>query len=154
MTLEFSRQISEIKIHENPSRRSQAVPCGRTDTHDEANSPFHNFATATKNSKLQLPTFRSIQVLLTMRAAHSSETSTWRRIQEGFNLYQHCRENLKSHRTHKTCLPNERIYSPINLCCCCYCCRRRRCWCHYCRCCCCCCWWWWWRRRFCANLIT
>ena len=56
MTLGLSWQISEIhsniKIHDNPSRRNQVVPCGRRDTHDEANSPFHNFATATKNSTL------------------------------------------------------------------------------------------------------
>ena len=41
--LEFSRQIfeySNIKFHENPSSGSRAVPYGRTDGHDKANSRF------------------------------------------------------------------------------------------------------------------
>ena len=33
----FSINIQNIKFHENPSSGSGAVPCGRTDRHDEAN---------------------------------------------------------------------------------------------------------------------
>jgi len=44
MEIQFSRQIfekcSNIKFHENPSSVSRVVPCGRTDRHDEASSPF------------------------------------------------------------------------------------------------------------------
>jgi hypothetical protein len=29
-----------LKLHENPSRGSRVVPCGRTDKHDEANCRF------------------------------------------------------------------------------------------------------------------
>jgi len=42
-------KILNIKFHENPSSRSRAFPCGRTDgqtdrhTHDEANSRFSQF---------------------------------------------------------------------------------------------------------------
>jgi hypothetical protein len=51
MKLKFSRQIfeksSNIKFHENPSRRSRVIPYGRTDgrmdRHDEANSRFSQF---------------------------------------------------------------------------------------------------------------
>ena len=47
MELEFFWQIFEkypsIKFHENPSHVSRAVPCGRTDGHDEANSRFSLF---------------------------------------------------------------------------------------------------------------
>ena len=47
MELRFSRQIfeksSNIKFHQNPSRGSQVVPCGRTDRHDEGNSRFSQF---------------------------------------------------------------------------------------------------------------
>jgi hypothetical protein len=46
MKLEFPRQIfekySNIKFQENPSDGS-AVPCGRTDRHDERNSRFSEF---------------------------------------------------------------------------------------------------------------
>jgi len=45
--LEFSRKIfpksSNIKFHENPSSEGRAVPCGRTDRHDEANTRFSQF---------------------------------------------------------------------------------------------------------------
>ena len=55
MKLEFSRQIfekhSNIKFYKNPSRGSRAVPRGRTDGHDEANS----FANAPKNVAFPLP---------------------------------------------------------------------------------------------------
>jgi len=44
MKLEFYRQLfekySNIKFHENPSSGSPVVPCGQTDTHDEANNLF------------------------------------------------------------------------------------------------------------------
>jgi len=44
MNLEFPRQIFEkhttIKFQWNPSSGSGAVPLGRTDRHDEANSRF------------------------------------------------------------------------------------------------------------------
>ena len=55
INLEFPQHIfeknSNIKFHQNPSSRSQVVPCGRTDRqtdlmehgHDEANSPFSQF---------------------------------------------------------------------------------------------------------------
>ena len=47
MKLEFSRQIFEkftnIKFHENPSRGSRVVPCGRADGHGEANSRISQF---------------------------------------------------------------------------------------------------------------
>jgi len=51
MKFEFSRQIfekySNIKFQENMSSGSRVVPCGRTDgrteTFDEANSPFSRF---------------------------------------------------------------------------------------------------------------
>jgi len=42
--LQFAWQIfekySNIKCHENPSSGSRFVPCGRTDTYDEASSRF------------------------------------------------------------------------------------------------------------------
>jgi len=40
----FSKNIQNIKFQENPSSGSGAVPCGRTDRHDEANSRFSQFA--------------------------------------------------------------------------------------------------------------
>jgi hypothetical protein len=44
MRLEFSWQIfeksSNIKFHKNLSSESPVVPCGRTDGHDESNSPL------------------------------------------------------------------------------------------------------------------
>jgi len=47
MKPEFSEHIfekySHIKFHENPSSGSRVVPCGRTDTHDEANGRFLQF---------------------------------------------------------------------------------------------------------------
>jgi len=47
MKPEFSRQIfetySNIKFQENRSRESRAVPCGRTERHDEANGRFSQF---------------------------------------------------------------------------------------------------------------
>jgi len=54
MKLEFSRKIfeksSNTKFHWNPSSGSRAVPCGRTDRQDVANSSFfRNFANAPKN---------------------------------------------------------------------------------------------------------
>jgi len=33
-------QYSDIKFHGNPSSRSQVVPCGQKDRHDEANGRF------------------------------------------------------------------------------------------------------------------
>ena len=33
-------QYSDVKLHENPSSRSQVVPCGQQDRHDEANGRF------------------------------------------------------------------------------------------------------------------
>jgi len=49
--IEFSQQIfekfSNIKFHENPSRRNQVVPCRqqdrRTDGHNKASSHFSQF---------------------------------------------------------------------------------------------------------------
>jgi hypothetical protein len=45
--LEFYQQsfekYSNFKFHENPSSGSRVVPCGRTDGHDEVNSPFSQF---------------------------------------------------------------------------------------------------------------
>ena len=53
MNLEFSQQIfekySDIKFNENASSGSRAVPCGRTDRHDEANSRFANLANTPEN---------------------------------------------------------------------------------------------------------
>ena len=46
LKLKFSRQNFEnpyIRFHENPSSRSQVVPCGRTDRHDEANNHISLF---------------------------------------------------------------------------------------------------------------
>ena len=47
MELKFSRQFFEkystTKFNENPSSGSRVVPCGQTDGHDEANSPFSQF---------------------------------------------------------------------------------------------------------------
>jgi hypothetical protein len=47
MKLEFSRQISQknsnIKFDQNPSSGSEVVPCGRTDTHNEADSRLSQF---------------------------------------------------------------------------------------------------------------
>ena len=47
MKLEFSRQIfekySNANFHGNPISGSQAVPCGQTEGHDEANSRFSQF---------------------------------------------------------------------------------------------------------------
>jgi len=47
MKVEVSRHIfgksSNIKFHKNPSSGSRAVPCGRTEGHDEANSRFSQF---------------------------------------------------------------------------------------------------------------
>jgi hypothetical protein len=47
MKLKFSRQIfekySNIKCYENPFSVSRVIPCGRTDTHDEANSRVSQF---------------------------------------------------------------------------------------------------------------
>jgi hypothetical protein len=44
MELKFSRQIFEkspnVEFHEPYSSGSQAIPCRRTDRHDEANSRF------------------------------------------------------------------------------------------------------------------
>jgi len=34
---------SNIVFHENPPIRNRAVPCGRTDRYDEANSRFSRF---------------------------------------------------------------------------------------------------------------
>ena len=52
----FSRQICEKKIkyqiYKNPFSGSGAVPCGRTDRQDEANSRFSQFANASKNGDL------------------------------------------------------------------------------------------------------
>ena len=47
----FLKKYSHIKFHENPSSGSRVVPCGRTDTHDEANGRFRNFAKAPKKTK-------------------------------------------------------------------------------------------------------
>ena len=42
-------KFSKDKLHENPSRDSRVVPCGRTDRHDEDNSHiFHIFSKAYK----------------------------------------------------------------------------------------------------------
>ena len=45
--LEFAGQIfeklSNMKFHENPFPVSRAVPCGRTDRHDEASSHLSQF---------------------------------------------------------------------------------------------------------------
>ena len=53
MKLEFSRQSletsSNIKFHENPSTGSWVFPCGRTDRHDEASSPFFFFCNFAKS---------------------------------------------------------------------------------------------------------
>jgi len=47
MKFEFSREIfekySHIKFHKNPPHGIRVVPRGRTDTHEEANSPFTKF---------------------------------------------------------------------------------------------------------------
>jgi len=40
---DFFAKYSNIKFHENPSSGSRAVPCGRTDRHDDANSSFSRF---------------------------------------------------------------------------------------------------------------
>ena len=45
----FEKKISNIMFHQNPSRGSRVVPCGRRDGNDEANSRFRNFANAPKN---------------------------------------------------------------------------------------------------------
>jgi len=56
MTLEFSRQIFEkySKFHENTSRGSRVVPCGRaggqTDRQDEINSHFPKFCERAKKN--------------------------------------------------------------------------------------------------------
>jgi hypothetical protein len=44
-----SKNIQNIKFHENPSSGRRIVPCGRTDRHDEANSRFSQFANTPKN---------------------------------------------------------------------------------------------------------
>jgi len=53
--LEFSRQnfekYSNIKFHENLFSGSRVFPCARTDSHDEANSPF--FVNAPKHISAQ-----------------------------------------------------------------------------------------------------
>ena len=55
MELEFSRHIfekfSHTQFHENPSSGSRVVPCGRTDTHDEAHHSFCQFWMAPKKTK-------------------------------------------------------------------------------------------------------
>ena len=62
MKLAFSRQIFEKKKHKyqiskNPSSGIRVVSCGRTDGHDEANSPFSQFCNVPRRSvmKSQVP---------------------------------------------------------------------------------------------------
>jgi hypothetical protein len=58
MKLKFSRQIfgegknSNMKFHQNPSSRSRVFPCGRKDTHDEANSRFSQFRERAKEIRI------------------------------------------------------------------------------------------------------
>jgi hypothetical protein len=40
---DFFEQYSNTKFREAPSRGSQVVPCGQTDTHDATNSRFSKF---------------------------------------------------------------------------------------------------------------
>jgi hypothetical protein len=40
---QFFEKYSNVKGHENPPSVSRVVPCGQTDTHDEANSRFSQF---------------------------------------------------------------------------------------------------------------
>jgi len=39
----LEKKYSNVKFHEKPSSGSRVVPCGRTDTHCEANSRFSEF---------------------------------------------------------------------------------------------------------------
>jgi len=52
LKIELSEQIFGkcpiTKFHENPSNVRRALPCGRTDRHDEANSCFRNFMNTPK----------------------------------------------------------------------------------------------------------
>jgi hypothetical protein len=58
MKPEISRQIFEksstIKFHENLSSGSRAVPCGRTDRHDEANRRFSQFCESVYEKRLDV----------------------------------------------------------------------------------------------------
>jgi len=44
----YFRKFSNIKIRENPSSGRGVDACRQMDRHDEANSCFHNFASAPK----------------------------------------------------------------------------------------------------------
>jgi len=47
----YSRKISNIKFHENPSSRSRIFPCGRTDRHEKAESRFSQFLERAKKTR-------------------------------------------------------------------------------------------------------
>jgi len=57
---DFSENPKNIKSHENSSSGSQAVPCGRTDRHDEAKVGFRNFANAIENT---IPVFEQLKTV-------------------------------------------------------------------------------------------
>jgi hypothetical protein len=56
----FSENPKNIKSHENPSSGSQAVPCGRTDRHDEPKVAFRNFASTPENA---IPLFKQLKTV-------------------------------------------------------------------------------------------
>jgi len=68
MKLEYSGQTfekySNIEFNENLSSRRRAVPCGRTDRHDEANSRFSLFCERTLKQERNVHIARCNEVTL------------------------------------------------------------------------------------------